>query len=428
MKNKDKEFLDSLDDLYKMYQGINAAEYDIDQDKEVLNYFEDYESDDAYAQEILQDKNQDLIDKAETLESEVKNSQEDLDKSKKDHLNFITSAEKSKRVNFISKIVAIACAVFVIITFCVPGASTAILGSFDRAKAQELGFTIAYDEDGNMYYHSDMSEEETAIKNNELMEYSTGVRSTILTIIGICFVVSIILFIVTFVSGAGKSEAKRGIKEETQRQKDLNEKLDSDNKELIEVKAVTLDKINEYKGHRSEMMGLLNDSIPKKEEAYNGMLANLRDFYATNDNFPDERDIYKIPMIIDYWKRGYVDNMKEALVFCREEERHEEVMNTFRSGINKLCLELNSISNSLDQGFNTLSIQLSNVDSSIQQQIEATREAAESMNEIKAINQQMAASAEKCAEDTEVLRKYCAYKNQGASKNKIHRELFRGDI
>ena len=159
---------------------------------------------------------------------------------------------------------------------------------------------------------------------------------------------------------------------------------------------------------------------------FNALSKNLNEFQDTDHRFPKEADFKYIPMIVEYWQRGYFDNMMDALNFCREEERQSELINTLNVGFASVCASINNVGDAVVQGFNRISAEMAHIDVSTQRQTSIVQEAADSIEELKDINREMASSLEGCASDTAQMKEYYAYKTQGLKNDRqIYKKVFR---
>ena len=395
--NDDKLFLTGLSDLYKLWQNTLAAEEDLKQDKKTLNYLEGFSSDESYGKKALRENHKNLIDrksklKNETIETKSK-LQEAIEKVKEAKKTF-EQGKGSKKFWTIAIFVFAALTVFTLL----------------------YGPSIIY----NL----------TVVDNG--FGGSSSNSSEVGFYQGIWFVVLIVLGIITIVAircRLGENSDKYN-KEKWNKAEEEEKKITSDlakaENELEVVEAKILEKTNEYASHRPGLLNSLLTAVTSKTTLFNSLVKNLNEFQDSDHRFPKEQDFYKIPMIVDYWDRGYFDNMQDALNFCRDEERQQELINTLNVGFASVCASLNNLNDSVSFGFSQMSAQMAHIDMSIQRQTDIVKEATDSIQELKEINREMASSLESCANDTAQMKQYYAYKTQGTYSNKeIYSRVFR---
>ena len=395
--NDDKLFLTGLSDLYKLWQNTLAAEEDLNQDKKTLNYLEGFSSDESYGKKALRENHKNLIDrksklKNETIETKSK-LQEAIEKVKEAKKTF-EQGKGSKKFWTI--------AIFVF----------AALTAFTLLYGPSIIYNLTVVDNGFGGSSSNSSE--------------VGFYQ------GIWFVVLIVLGIITIVAircrlgeNSDKYNKEKWNKAEEEEKKITNDLAKAEN-ELEVVEAKILEKTNEYASHRPVLLNSLQTAITSKTTLFNSLVKNLNELQDSDHRFPKEQDFYKIPMIVDYWDRGYFDNMQDALNFCRDEERQQELINTLNVGFASVCASLNNLNDSVSFGFSQMSAQMAHIDMSIQRQTDIVKEATDSIQELKEINREMASSLESCANDTAQMKQYYAYKTQGTYSNKeIYSRVFR---
>ena len=396
--NDDKLFLTGLSDLYKLWQNTLAAEEDLNQDKKTLNYLEGFSSDESYGKKALRENHKNLIDrksklKNETIETKSK-LQEAIEKVKEAKKTF----EQGKGSK---KFWTIAIFVFAALTVSSFTIGPTIVNSLSAVDLGHDGM-IGTDPDKINFYG------------------------------GVLIVVMILSVIITIVAIKWRLEenSDKYNKEKWNKAEEEEKKITSDlakaENELEVVEAKILEKTNEYASHLPVLLNSLQTAVTSKTELFNSLVKNLNEFQDSDHRFPKEKDFYKIPMIVDYWDRGYFDNMQDALNFCRDEERQQELINTLNVGFASVCASLNNLNDSVSFGFSQMSAQMAHIDMSIQRQTDIVKEATDSIQELKEINREMASSLESCANDTAQMKQYYAYKTQGTYSNKeIYSRVFR---
>ena len=377
-KNDDELFLTGLSDLYKLWQNAVVAGEDLAQDKNALEYLHGFSTDESYGKKAVRENYKNQVDKKSKLKQNYFKLKEQLG-GLNENLQEVTEVftrNTSKRKSFDSKMITILIVVGVLFFFeyVVLHSSSIFFNIVVLAIAARLIYKNR-DKKGDLpTQEHDDKELSDATKERDDCENAI-------------------------------SECEEGIEE---------------------VEAFILDKTEEYAQHRPVLIKELSTTVPKKTEVFNALSKNLNEFQDTDHRFPKEADFRYIPMIVEYWRRGYFDNMMDALNFCRQEERQSELINTLNVGFASVCASINNVGDSVVQGFNRMSIEIAHLDTSIQRQTSIVEEAAENIQELKEINREMASSLESCAHDTAQMRDYYAYKTEGFKSDKqIYKKVFR---
>ena len=377
-KNDDELFLAGLSDLYKLWQNAVVAEEDLAQDKNTLDYLHGFSTDESYGKKAVRENYKGQIDKKSKLKQNYFKYKDALG-GLNENLQEVTEVFKrntAKRKSYDSKLITILIVVAVIfyMEYVVMHASSIFFNIIVLAVAARLIYK-------NRENKGDLPSQES---DDERLADATKERDDCETNI---------------------SECEEGIEK---------------------VEAFILEKTDEYAKHRPELIKELSVSVPKKAEVFNALAKNLNEFQDTDHRFPKEADFKYIPMIVEYWQRGYFDNMMDALNFCREEERQSELINTLNVGFANVCASINNVGDAVVQGFNRMSAEMAHIDVSIQRQTSIVQEAADSIQELKDINREMASSLESCANDTAQMKEYYAYKTQGLKNDRqIYKKMFR---